>query len=92
VFSPIACTHPIAMACGLPTGWEYWREFDEKMISVCDELHVVMIPGWSDSRGVTAEIEIAERLGVKVRWVAYCERPTMIAEDAEAHRAGEVTR
>jgi hypothetical protein len=29
VFSPISHTHPIAVGCELPTGWDYWRKYDQ---------------------------------------------------------------
>ena len=43
VFSPISHTHPIAVECDLPKGWEYWKAFDEEFIGFCDELHVIML-------------------------------------------------
>ena len=63
VFSPIAHTHPIAELGYLPRGWEFWRRFDEFFLAACDELWVLNDPGWDRSVGVTAEIQIAGRLG-----------------------------
>jgi hypothetical protein len=59
VFSPISQCHPIAMEGELPTGWEYWKEYDERILSICDELCILTIPGWVESKGVTNEILIA---------------------------------
>lgn len=69
VFSPIAHTHPIALAGDLPRGFDYYAAYDELMISRCDELYVLMLDGWRESVGVTAEVEIARRLGKRVRYV-----------------------
>jgi nucleoside 2-deoxyribosyltransferase len=63
VFSPIAHTHPIAMHGELPTSFEFYAAYDEMMISRCDAVVILMLDGWRESVGVTAEIEIAKRLG-----------------------------
>jgi hypothetical protein len=49
-FSPISHTHPIALEGDLPLGWEYWKAYDEKMLSICDEMVVLMLPGWESQR------------------------------------------
>jgi len=69
VFSPIAHTHCIAQQGDLPTGWEYWREFDTRMIMACDELWVLMLPGWRESAGLTAERQIASQLQKRIRFM-----------------------
>jgi hypothetical protein len=62
VFSPIAHTHPIAMAGKLPTGWDYWQRYDRRMIEACEQFYVLTIDGWQESKGVQAEIGIAREL------------------------------
>lgn len=69
MFSPIAYSHPIAVKIGLPVGWEYWSNFDRKMISHCSLLLVATIKGWRESVGVAAEIKIAGELGVPVKYI-----------------------
>ena len=69
VFSPIAHTHPIAQHGELPTGFDYWREYNEAMLDCCEELHVLMLDGWRESVGVAAEIKLAELWGLKI---VYC--------------------
>lgn len=66
VFSPISMSHPIAKQCGLPADWDYWKENDECFITWCDELHVACIPGWKESKGVQAEIQMAIEQGKRV--------------------------
>jgi hypothetical protein len=68
-YSPIAHTHPIAVRVKLPIEWEFWANFDECILSRCSELWVLTAPGWSRSTGVTAEIKIAEKLNLPVRYV-----------------------
>lgn len=63
VFSPIAHTHPIALEGELPLEWDYWEAYDQRMIAACDELHVLRLEGWKESKGIAAEIKIAERMG-----------------------------
>lgn len=66
VFSPISQSHPIALIGDLPTSWEYWESYDKAILSICDQLNVLMLPGWYESVGVAAEIRIAEELGIPV--------------------------
>jgi hypothetical protein len=59
LFSPISHTHPIALAGGLPTGFDFWENYDRVMLSACGLLVVLMLDGWEKSTGVTGEIKIA---------------------------------
>lgn len=68
VYSPVAHTHPVAEQ-GLPKDWTYWQEFDREMLSRCDRLAVLMISGWRDSTGVTAEIASAKELGKPILYL-----------------------
>jgi len=69
VFSPIAHTHSIAMAGELPLGWDFWERYDREMIAACDEVLVLCLEGYNKSRGVQAEIAIAEELDIPVRFL-----------------------
>lgn len=69
VFSPIAHTHPIALAGDLPEDFAYWEAFDRKMIAACSEMWVVMMDGWSESRGIKAELDIAASMWKPVRYL-----------------------
>jgi len=68
VFSPIAHSHPIARF-GLPTDWAYWERQDREHLARCDEVVVLLLDGWQESRGVQAEIRLAETLGKPVRYL-----------------------
>jgi hypothetical protein len=68
VFSPISHTHPIAVECGLPLGFDFWREYDEKILRVCGKIVVLTIDGWSESKGVKSELEFASKLGLQIEY------------------------
>jgi hypothetical protein len=69
VFSPIAHSHPL-VEYGLPANWSFWQRYDQELLARCDELVVLMLPGWCESVGVQAEIQIARELGKPVRYLA----------------------
>jgi hypothetical protein len=69
IFSPISHTHPIAMAGNLPTGWDFWEKYDSVMLSCCKKLIVAKLDGWKESRGVQAEIKIAQKLGLEIEYL-----------------------
>ena len=71
IFSPISHTHPIATDAEnpLPTGWEFWRDYDFAILSCCRALYVLTLDGWQQSTGVTAEIKMAKELGIPVTFI-----------------------
>jgi hypothetical protein len=69
VFSPIVHCHPVAEVAELPKGFEYWKDYDERMISVCDRFLVFQLQGWKESESVKREIEFACRLARTIYWV-----------------------
>lgn len=69
IYSPIAASHPIAEAGGLPKTWDYWAEYDREMISHCGKLIVLKLNGWEESVGIAAEIEIANGFGIPVEYM-----------------------
>ena len=70
VYSPIAHTHMPAVLGALPKPFEFWERYDESMIGRCDAVHVLCLAGWAESRGVSAEIRLAERLGKPLHYVS----------------------
>ena len=68
VFSPIAHSHPLT-AYGLGGGFEDWCTWNTWFISRCEELWVLMLDGWKESTGVTAETAIARALGKPTYYV-----------------------
>ena len=69
VYSPVTVCHPIVTKCDVSTGWDYWKELDKSFIEWCDEVWVVCLDGWKESKGIQAEIEIAKELGKEVKYL-----------------------
>ena len=72
VFSPVSHTHPIALAGGLPLGWDYWQEYDREILSACGALVVFCLEGWQRSAGVAGEMKIAEEMRIPAFLVGSC--------------------
>ncbi|MEQ8785112.1 MAG: DUF1937 family protein [Pirellulaceae bacterium] len=68
-FSPVVHSHPVTKF-GLPSTWEFWSRLDREFLARSDVLAVLTLPGWRDSVGVTAEIEMARSMGLPVVYVA----------------------
>jgi len=70
VLSPIVHSHPIALATpNTRADWQAWERLDRRLLSSCDSLAVLMLPGWRESHGVTMEIAIARDLRMPIRYV-----------------------
>lgn len=57
-FSPILHSHPMAVM--IPGDYEAWRHVDEAWMDMSDEMWVLQLPGWKDSKGIKAEIKYWE--------------------------------
>ena len=69
VYSPISMTHPMTEYYDLPTHFEYWRELDTKILSVCSLFLIYTLDGWALSKGVQAEMIIAGDLGIPIMYI-----------------------
>lgn len=70
VISPIAHSHPLAVRRPEVGGkWEVWQQLDTDLVRASEELWVFTLDGWECSKGVQAEIAIAESFGKLVRYV-----------------------
>lgn len=76
VYSPIAHNHPIACLISLPRTWDWWKVFDEHILSKCDSLMVLMLDGWDTSIGVAAEIDLARTLNLPISFHVSCLPPS----------------
>lgn len=82
VYSPISHNHSIALHYDLSTGWDYWGRLDRAFIKHALLMAVLMLPGWRESVGVTAEIAIAKEFNVPIclfdpttiKWVTHMPR------------------
>lgn len=70
VYSPISHTHPIAEAGDLPLGWDFWEQYDRIYLGIAKRVVVLMLDGWRESKGVTAELAIAAEYGLPVEFIS----------------------
>lgn len=68
VFCPVAYSHQFALQ-GMGGEWDTWERFDRVMIERCDELWILEIPGWEESKGIKAELNLAREMGKVVRFL-----------------------
>lgn len=69
VFSPIVHSHVIAHMNGFdPLDHDMWMEIDKAFMERCTGLIVVMMMGWTRSKGVTMEIEAFRKAGKPIRY------------------------
>ncbi len=68
VFSPIShsCTILNASDDKLGGSFEIWKAVDLRILAVCSKVVVLMLDGWSKSRGVRREMIFAGELGIPV--------------------------
>jgi len=69
VFSPISHSHHIALQCDIAGNWETWINLDRSFIEWCDEVWVYRLNGWKKSKGIKAEIDIANELGKPICYI-----------------------
>jgi hypothetical protein len=70
VISPITHGHALAALGGLPMDFAFWEEHCLSLLERwADELWVLRLPGWRESRGVTAEIATAKKCGIPIRYI-----------------------
>lgn len=56
VYSPIVHCHDLALHHDIPKDFAFWSKYNFHMLDLADQLWVLMLPGWKESRGVTAEV------------------------------------
>lgn len=67
-FSPIAYGHQFNIIHGLPVSFSYWQDFNDRILLSCDEVLVLKIDGYLESRGIAHEIKLADDNGIRVRY------------------------
>lgn len=68
VYSPLTHNLPIDQL-GIHGTWVTWKDFDHTMLSRCDRMIVLKLPGWENSKGVEAEIIRAKELELPIEWM-----------------------
>lgn len=69
VYSPIVHSHQMTVQGGLSGSWDFWQKIDRLFVCNCQELWVLTLPGWSQSKGVQAEIQLANDFNLPVYFI-----------------------
>jgi NTP pyrophosphatase (non-canonical NTP hydrolase) len=65
VYSPITHNVPIDNL-GILGDWKVWSDFDHSMLSRCDQLLILKLEGWKESKGIAAERAYAQAHGIPI--------------------------
>ena len=68
IFSPISHSHFISTDHGLSCDWEFWKAQDEVFVTLSSRVIVLMLDGWKESVGVSAEIALAKQLRLPIEY------------------------
>lgn len=66
---PITQGHLLAEIGNIASDFERWETQSLGMLAVCDELWVVKMDGWKESKGVRAEIEFARHHLIPIKYI-----------------------
>lgn len=64
VYAPIVHFHQMALRHDLPTSHDFWLAHNFAMLRKADALVVLKLDGWQQSRGLSAEIDLASAAGI----------------------------
>ena len=70
VFSPLSHSVPISKYLGNENDSAFYCRQDLFWLKHCQEMHVLKLDGWLNSKGVTDEIHEADQLGIEVKFIA----------------------
>jgi len=70
IYSPIVHCHALAERYALPTDFAFWKSYNIDMIRRADQFLILDIPGWKESKGVTAEYTFARDAGIECGFVS----------------------
>ena len=68
VFSPIAHSHGIARFIE-SHDHDFWMKQDLEFLHYADELIILTLPGWKESKGVLHEIRVAAKWGLPIEYM-----------------------
>lgn len=61
--------HEVATRHKLDGTYEYWEDYCLDVLKRCDEMIVLCLRGWTDSRGIKGEIEFCQYHNIKVTFI-----------------------
>lgn len=69
IYSPIVHCHALAEKYALPSDFTFWKQYNFDFIRRSDQFLILNIPGWEESKGVTAERDFARECGIEIGFV-----------------------
>lgn len=69
IFSPIVYGYPFHATGALSGDADTWKFLNVAMVNAAHQVHVLTLPGWNTSKGVSIEIDLAHRLNIPVSYV-----------------------
>ena len=69
IVSPLFNHYSMIHVPEMETDWNAWGAYSEDLLTRCDGLIVLCLPGWKESSGVQAEIDIANKHGILVSFI-----------------------
>jgi len=86
IYSPIVHCHPPAVLCALDGTFDFWQDYNERMIEKSDVLWVLTLMGWKSSKGVQHEIAFAQTNATPVHYA----KPIPTIEGSTTRRSREL--
>lgn len=69
VISPVLMSHPLyeqSLIDNYDILYDYWLDMTELYLRLADEIHVIKLEGWMNSKGVKFELDYAQRHNIPV--------------------------
>jgi hypothetical protein len=66
VFSPIAHSHSIEMFFDKIEPGPFWMKQDIPVLRHCSRMYILALDGWTSSKGIAEEIEVAEMCKIPI--------------------------
>lgn len=68
VYCPIASWHHLAKEHAMPRDFPFWSKMNLDILSRSEELWVLQLGGWENSRGLAEELKFAEVMHIPTRF------------------------
>lgn len=70
ILTPLAMHEVVIRQSDIPNDFEYWGKYCLDLLSRCDKMIVLKLPGWEASRGVSQEIFFCIKHGIPIEYVS----------------------
>lgn len=69
IYSPIAHNHYLAVKFNMPSDFDFWMLYDLAILARCDQLLVLCLPGWKQSKGIGKEMDFACEHNIPIKYI-----------------------